>query len=239
VLEQAAAERLRAGGPSVGRFEELRVAGGRLINTSPFISVFQKPRLSGPRYAKELADRVVITWNLSEPVGGIFDFTWVPTVNRFQAVLRRDGSIDLSYDQVAAKDAIVGVYPMVTAGVERPLATIAGAEDASIPAHLDLRNVKAAVVDGLFLKITFETRGPVLPAGDPQLAGVTYQAYFDVDKPFATAMDKADADVVWTIRGSAGQGRGGAGGTPAYVASGPGVSGGVQVVGNTERERDF
>jgi hypothetical protein len=223
----------RGVGPSVGRFEELRVAGPRLVNTSPFISVFLKPRLSGPRYAKELADRVVITWNLTEPVGGIFDFTWVPTVNRFQAVLRRDGWVDLSYDQVAAQDAIIGVYPLVTTGAERPLATVAGAEDASIPAHLDIRNVKASVVDGLFLKITFETRGPVLPEGDPQLAGVTYRVYFDVDRPFATGMDSADADVVWTIRGSAGQGRGGGGGTPTYVASGPGVSPGVKISGNT------
>ena len=37
------------------------------------------------------------------------------TINRFQAVLGRDGSIEMSYDQVAAKDAIVGIYPLVMA----------------------------------------------------------------------------------------------------------------------------
>jgi hypothetical protein len=225
----------RGGGPSVGRFEELRVAGGRLINTGSFINVFLKPRMSGPRYAKELADRVVITWNLTEPVGGIFDFAWVPTINRFQAVLRRDGSIDLCYDQVAAQDAIIGVYPVVATGAERPLATAPDAEAASIPAHLDIRNVKASAVDGVFLKITLETRGPVLPEGDPLSAGVTYRVYFDVDRPHATSVDSADADAVWTIRSSTPPGRGGSpgGSAPAYVASGPGASPWVRISGNT------
>jgi hypothetical protein len=224
---------VRGGWPSVGRFEELWVAGSRLINTGPFISVFLKPRLSGPSYAKELADRVVITWNLTEPSGGIFDFTWVPTVNRFQAVLRRDGSIDLSYDQVSAQDAIVGVYPVVATTGERPLSTITDEADTSVPAYLDIRNIKVSAVNGLFLKITFETRGPVLPVGNPQLGGIAYQAYFDMDKPFATGMDSADADLVWTVRGSAPPGGRGGGGAPTYVASGPGVFGDVKVAGNT------
>ncbi len=103
-------------------------AAGALVNTAPAISVFLKPRMSGPRYVKELKDRVVITWNLTEPWGGIQDFTWKPTINRFQAVLRQNGSIEMSYDQLAARDAIVGLYPMITAGTERTLATIPAAE---------------------------------------------------------------------------------------------------------------
>ena len=78
--------------------------------------------MSGVRYVSERQDRVVITWDLTEPVGGIQDFTWSPTVNRFQAVLRRDGSIDMSYDELAAKDAIVGVYPLLAGTEERELA---------------------------------------------------------------------------------------------------------------------
>jgi len=222
----------RGSGPSVGRFEELRVAGGRLVNTTPFISAFLKPRMTGPRFVKELADRVVVTWNLTEPVGGIFDFTWMPTVNRFQAVLRQDGSIDLSYDQVSAQDAIVGVYPLVAAGDERPLASVSDPEEPSVPAHLDIRNVKASAIDGLFLRITIETRGPALPEGDPQLVGISYRIYFDVDKPFPTRVDSADADAVWTIRGNAPTGRGG-GAAPAYAASGPGIIPGVKIAGNT------
>jgi hypothetical protein len=70
------------GGFSIGRFDQLRLAAGTLINTVPAISVFLKPRMTGTRHVKELADRVVITWNLTEPFAGIQDFTWVPTVNR-------------------------------------------------------------------------------------------------------------------------------------------------------------
>jgi hypothetical protein len=106
----------RGGGLSIGRFDQLLQAARKLINTVPAICVFLKPRMSGPRYVKELADRVVITWDSTEPLGGIQDFTWVKTINRFQAALRRDGVIEMSYNQVAAKDAIVGLYPVVTAG---------------------------------------------------------------------------------------------------------------------------
>lgn len=223
----------RGGGVSIGRFDQLREAAGALVNTVPAICVFMKPRMSGPHYAKELADRLVITWNLTEPAGGIQDFTWVPTVNRFQAVLRKDGSIDMSYDQLAAKDAIVGVYPMVTGGAERELAAVPDEEDPAVAAHIDIKNVKLAAVDGVFLKVTLETRGPVLPEGDAGLAGITYKVYFDVDRPLATKMDRADADVVWTIRGL-GPGRGGRGGGGSrYVASGPGVYAGVKTSGNT------
>jgi hypothetical protein len=70
---------------------------------------------------KELEDRAVITWDVTEPYGGIQDFTWVPTVNRFQAVLRSDGVIEMSYQELTAKDGIVGVYPSTPAGeIRRP-----------------------------------------------------------------------------------------------------------------------
>lgn len=88
----------RGGGISVDRFAELAEAAPQLINTVAAISVFFKPRMSGTRYLKELDDRAVITWSLTEPVGGVQDMTWTPTVNRFQAVLHKDGAIDLSYD---------------------------------------------------------------------------------------------------------------------------------------------
>jgi hypothetical protein len=101
----------RDGGIILGRFDELVGAAGLLGNQAPGICVFLKPRLSGRRYVKELADRIVITWDLTEPFGGLLDFTWVPTVNRFQATLHRDGSIEMSYKQLAAKDAIIGIYP--------------------------------------------------------------------------------------------------------------------------------
>jgi hypothetical protein len=224
----------RGGGVSIGRFDQLQEAARSLINTVPTICVFFKPRMSGTRYVKEMADRVVITWDITEPTGNIQDFTWVPTVNRFQAALRRDGSIDMSYDQLAARDAIIGLYPIVTGGSEQALATLKGEGHPAIGAHLDIQNIKLAVVDGLFLKVTFETRGPVLPEGDPGIAGITYRVSFDSHKPLPTRAESAHADLVWTIRGVGAFGRGGrGGGTSRYVASGAGVSPGVKINGPT------
>lgn len=97
-------------GVTTGRFDQLQNAAKSLADKAPAICVFLKPRTSGPHYVKELSDRVVVTWMLTEPVGGIQDFTWTPTVNRFQAVLWKDGTVQMSYDEVAAKDAIVGIY---------------------------------------------------------------------------------------------------------------------------------
>ena len=109
------------GGVSLGRFDQLVEAASRVIDSAPAICVFLKPRLSGPHYVKELPDRVVITWDMTEPFGGLMDFTWSKTMNRFQAVLTADGTITMSYQELAAKDAIVGIYP-TPVGREKPRA---------------------------------------------------------------------------------------------------------------------
>jgi len=101
---------------ALDRFEQLVDAGGKLSDRAPAICVFFKPRMFGRRYVKELSDRVVVTWDLTEPFGSLLDFTWFMTVNRFQAVLYRDGSLEMSYKELSAKDAIVGVYPRLPAG---------------------------------------------------------------------------------------------------------------------------
>jgi hypothetical protein len=111
----------REGGIVLDRFDQLAEAASRLIEKAPAICVFLKPRMSGPHYLKELSDRVVITWDLTEPFGSLLDFTWFKTVNRFQAVLHRDGSVDMSYKELTAKDAIVGIYP-ASSGIARPAA---------------------------------------------------------------------------------------------------------------------
>jgi hypothetical protein len=111
----------REGGILLDRFDQLAEVAGKLIDQAPAICVFQKPRMSGSHYVKELSDRVVITWDLTEPFGGLLDFTWFKTINRFQAVLNRDGSLEMSYKDLAAKDAIVGIYP-VSSGTAKPLA---------------------------------------------------------------------------------------------------------------------
>jgi hypothetical protein len=223
------------GGVTIGRFDQLQQAARTLVNTVPALCVFLKPRMSGTRSVKEHPDRVVITWSLTEPVGGIQDFTWVPTVNRFQAVLRKDGRVDFSYQEIAAKDAIIGLYPVVKTGVEKPLVSLDDPVDPDGPGHLDIRNVRVTVVDGLFLKVTVETRGPVLTEGDPALSDLRYRVAFDTSAAAAGSGDPTRAAVLWTISGVAG-GRGGGGGrgpVTRYSATGPGVSPDVTVSGST------
>jgi hypothetical protein len=220
----------RTGGISVDRFAELQQAAPALINTVPAISVFFKPRLSGTRYLKESADRAVVTWNLTEPVGGVQDMTWTPTVNRFQAAIHKDGTIELSYDEVHAEDAIVGIYPMVNEGNETEVATVAGVENIALADHLDIKSVRLAAVDGLFLKVTVETRGPILPENDPAIMGITYRVCLDRTTP--TAGCTSNSGTVWTIQGGSGRGRGRPA-TPHYNAFGPGLLPAVKVSGNT------
>jgi hypothetical protein len=199
----------RGGGVSIARFDQLQEAAPALLNTVPAICAFFKPRMTGTRYLKELDDRAVVTWSLSEPAGNIQDFTWTPTVNRFQAVLHRDGAIDFSYQELAARDAIVGLYPVVAAGSEHRLATLKGTEHPGLAEPLDLTGVTIAEVDGMFVRVTFETRGPVAAAGNP---GIVYSVSFG-----------GHPDVTWSIRS----------GRSRYVASGPGVQPAVKVEGKS------
>jgi hypothetical protein len=235
--EQPTTGTQRGGGLSVDRFAELQTAGRTIINTVPAISVFFKPRMSGTRYVKELGDRVVITWSLTEPVGNVQDMTWKPTVNKFQAVLRKDGCIDLSYDEVSAQDAIVGVYPMVSKGAEQEIATLTAEPNAAAAPHLDIKSVKLAAVDGLFLKATIETRGPILSETDPAVSSVAYRICFDTKLTGVCTANTSDG-VVWSVQSGRYGPRGGGGGRaanapPRYFAIGDGVSPTVKVEGNT------
>src|SRR5215831_2175034 len=215
------------GGVTIGRFDQLTEAAAKIIDSTPAICVFLKPRMSGPHFAKELADRVVITWDVTEPFGNIQDFTWFKTVNRFQAVLHRDGIIEMSYKELAAKDAIIGIYPELS-GEEKPLATISNEPQSDVPAHLDIKNLKLSVEDGIVLKVTLETRGPVLAAGDPGLDGNSYRFIVDAHQPLPTTAEAAHPTFAWTVRGVAWQHR-----PSKYIAFGPGVSRKVTVSGNT------
>jgi hypothetical protein len=125
------------GGVFLDRFDQLAEAASALIESAPAICVFLKPRMSGSRYVKVLPDRVVITWDLTEPFGSLLDFTWSKTVNRFQAVLYRDGSIEMSYKELAAKDAIVGIYPVLSEEQRRLLGTRGGEVHLSSLTHKD------------------------------------------------------------------------------------------------------
>jgi len=215
------------GGVSIGRFEPLAEGAGALIDSAPAICVFFKPRTSGPHYVKELPDRVVVTWDLTEPFGNIQDFTWFKTVNRFQAVLHRDGSMEMSYKELAAKDAIVGVYPALN-GTDKLLARLTAEPHPSVPAHLDLRHLKLSVVDGTLLRVTFEMSGPVLTEGDPAIDGLSYRVHLDTDQPTASKDAQARPAISWVIRGFGRSGR-----PTRYVVFGPGASHRVTATTNT------
>ena len=221
----------RFGGVSLARFEQLSEAPGTLINSVSGICVFLKPRMSGKGYAKELDDHLVVTWDVTEPWGNIQDFTWTKTVNQFQAVLFRDGTIEMSYQELAAKDAVVGVFPMVTSVAEKALATLTNKQRTGAPGYLDLRKVTVASLGGVFLKINLDTSAPVLKEGDSNLSGIGYRVHF---KPQGRSAgeDSEKFDLTWTVRGLAPRQRNG-GGTWRYVAFGPGLSREVKTSGNT------
>src|SRR5688572_24997149 len=221
------------GGFQMERYARMMTVGRTFINMVPGIAALVKTNLNGQRFVKELADRAVVTWTLSEPSTGIQAFSWVPTVNRIQAVLHKNGVIELSYNDMTARDGVVGVFPTVSGGVEKGLATIADDDDATLPAHLDVKNVTLTAIDGLFMKATIETRGPILPEGDAGLMGVNYRIAFHKDR--AAPSDITKSTVVWRISGGSVGRSAGPGGPRAlrYVPFGNGVEPAVSVSGNT------
>jgi hypothetical protein len=189
--------------------------------------------MSGKRYVKDLADRAVISWSLTEPYGGIQDWTWTPTVNRFQGVLHKDGVIDLSYDDVAARDAVVGIYPLVQSGAEKVIASIGTTPNPSAAANLDIRRIQVSAVDDLYLKVALESRGPMLGGTDPAIAGLAYFVCLDRKAPTGGCRPGGHNDVAWTIRGFGGRTRGTFHMGPRYFAFGTGLAPRVSVDGNS------
>jgi hypothetical protein len=100
----------------LGRFVHLQSVGQDIVNKVPLIAAFLKQRMNGTRFVNELDDRVVITWDTSEPTSGQQDVTFTRTPHHYQAVLHRDGRVDLSYQEVTARDAVVGVYTVPAGG---------------------------------------------------------------------------------------------------------------------------
>jgi hypothetical protein len=100
----------------LGRFVHLQHVGPDIANKIPLIAAFLKQRMNGQRFVNELDDRVVITWDTSEPMTGQQDVTFTRTPHRYQAVLHQDGRIDLSYQEITARDAVVGVYTVPAGG---------------------------------------------------------------------------------------------------------------------------
>ena len=98
------------------RFIHMQTAGAAMVNKIPVIAAFMKLRMNGVRYVNELDDRVVVTWDVSEPMSGQQDVTFTRTPHNYQAVLYKDGRIDLSYREMTARDAVVGVFTVPPGG---------------------------------------------------------------------------------------------------------------------------
>jgi len=104
----------------LGRFVHLQQVGSAIVNKIPLIAVFLKQRMNGTRHVNELEDRLILTWDTSEPTAGQQDVTFTRTPHKYQAVLHRDGRIDLSYQEITARDAVVGVFTVPTGGAPSP-----------------------------------------------------------------------------------------------------------------------
>jgi hypothetical protein len=232
----------REGGLAVERYALLQRVGSTFINGTPAISAFFKPRMQGTRYLKELDDRAVVTWTLTEPYAGIQDWTWKPTVNRFQAVLHTDGVIDLTYDEVHASDGIVGIFPKVEGGEAKPLATLTGEAQASSPQQI--KSIKLSALDGIYLQAQIEA-GAAIPTADDQAqaapgpgagpaTGPVYHLCLSETKSTAPCTNNTSGATVWSVqRFRAFRQRQGAGNGARYVGFGNGLSPEVTVEGGT------
>ncbi len=222
------------GGDQSGFFDGIRDGGllfrlfaGSMINTIPIISpLFRKfePLDGVDRLVKELSDRVIITWTVSEQL----DFLEASRANRFQVVLHQNGEIDFSYEEIAVRDGIVGVFPLSRG--QQPLGfVISDPIDADVPPYIDIINVAVSLVGNHSLRFDFILRGDVLPEGDPRVDFVTYRVFIDLDEPFIQGADSlaTEIEIEWGI---------GVPGVPTeltYQGQGPGVSPNVVVNGNT------
>ena len=65
------------------RFIHMQTAGAAMVNKIPVIAAFMKLRMNGTRYVNELDDRLVVTWDVSEPTSGQQDVTFVRTPHNY------------------------------------------------------------------------------------------------------------------------------------------------------------
>ena len=118
----------------LGRYVHYESVGAQLVDTVPTIAPFLKHRMRGSRSVHQNGERVVITWDLTEPFGGLQDMTFEPTPHHFQAVLYADGRIDLSYREITAQDAVVGVWTTPVGDDAGAATDLSEATTASTPA---------------------------------------------------------------------------------------------------------
>lgn len=211
------------------RFSELRTLGSRFEGVVPAIAALIKPRMSGSRFVREDADSLLVTWELYEPAGGIFDYVENAAVNQVQARLHANGVVELSYQSVAVADGIVGVFPTyaeVPAG--DLLASLEDTSDAAVAAHLDMQRVEIREIPGRGLELTFVLRGDIPAERSGDINNVWYRLHVDVDEPLISGVDFEDPDYVWSLTSNS---------SNEYVLNGAGVFGEPEVDGNIVRIR--
>ena len=138
-------------------------------------------------------DRVVFTWSATEPD---FFVHGVPPSGtpQVQAVLHADGDIALSYRDVKLGDGVVGLFRNEALVKGDLVFRVEDAENAELPAHLDLRRVALYQTNrhGQLL-LEFTLRGPVPdpPDGD----AYSYRLYLDTEEPYWNV--GVDEDFTW------------------------------------------
>ncbi len=220
------------GGLAVERYALLQHVGSTFIGANA-ISAFFKPRMQGTRYLKELSDRAVITWTLTEPYAGIQDWTWTPTVNRFQAVLHTDGVIDLTYDEISARDGIVGIFPKLERGEGKPLATLES--DTQGTSAQQIKSIRLSAIGGVYLQAQIEAGAPIPVGAGESSTSAIYRVCLSPTKPMEPCANDTPGATVWTaLRLPAfGERPEESGRRARYIAFGNGVSPDVSVDGST------
>lgn len=195
----------------------------------PAIVPLFKPRMTGMRYVRRDGDRLIFTWDLREPDGGIFDFTAQAAPNTFQAVLHLDGTIEMSYAALAVSDGITGVLPTYPeAVVGDVLVSIDDPMDTGVVGYLDVLNVTVREIPDAGVEVAITLVDDVPASGDSRINQVYYRLHVDSDSPLMTVVDFDDPDFVWSVYGTADN---------QWATTGDGITGDFSIDGNVVRMR--
>ncbi len=89
------------------------------------------------------------------------------------------------------------------------MGTVADPVDSARRSDIDILGLSFQLVGADLIRFTVTTRGPILPAGDPRLADVTYSIFADKDAPYDPINDSdfdwnigVDANLNYTLNGS-------------------------------------
>ncbi len=145
----------------------------------------------------------------------------------------QDGVIDFTYDEVSARDGIVGVFPKLQGGEEKPLATLTSESRGSSPEQI--KSIKLSTLDGIYLEARIEAGAPIPAPDDASATGPVYRLCLSTTKPTLPCANGTPGATVWIVqRMRAFRQRAGAAGRGArYIGFGNGLVPDVTVEGST------